>query len=127
MFLPPLVHLALLMRQHITLALIKLCAFFAVKLPQPRQIFYWLRILELGEMLLVAQVGVDLVEVARVATRLLLGVLSSYGGHGGQVSGDLSAAVGYPCGIARGWSATKKVEVEPGDRGPCACLQVRKA
>jgi hypothetical protein len=112
-FLPPLVHLALLMRQHIALALIKLCAFLAVELPQPRQVLYRLRILELGEMLLVAQVGVDLVEVARVATRLLLGVLSSYGGHGRQVGGDLSAAVGYPCGIEDGRLQRKKFGWSP--------------
>jgi hypothetical protein len=80
---PPLVHLALLMRGEVGLALKKLCAFFAVMLPQTRQIFYGLLILEFCEMLLVAQVGVDLIEIARVPARLLLGVLSSDGRHVG--------------------------------------------
>jgi hypothetical protein len=77
------VHLALLMRGEVGLALKKLCAFFAVMLPQTRQIFYGLLILEFCEMLLVAQVGVDLIEIARVPARLLLGVLSSDGRHVG--------------------------------------------
>jgi hypothetical protein len=82
--LPPLMHLALLMRLKVAVALKKLCAFLAVPPPQSGQVFYRLRILELCEMLLVAQVGVDLVEVARMAARLLLGVLSSYGWHDGR-------------------------------------------
>lgn len=80
---PPLVHLALLMGDKVGLALKELCAFLAVMLPQARQVLYRLRILELGEVLLVAQVGVDLVEIAGMAARLLLGVLSAYGRHGG--------------------------------------------
>jgi hypothetical protein len=80
---PPLVHLALLVRQHVGLALKELCALEAVVLPQAGQVFYGLRILELCEVLLVAQVGVDLVEVARMPARLLLAVLSAYGRHGG--------------------------------------------
>lgn len=76
--------LALLMRSKVAVALKKLCALLAVPLPQARQIFYGLRILEFGKMLLVAQVGVDLVEIARMSTCLLLGVLSAYGRHGGQ-------------------------------------------
>jgi hypothetical protein len=95
-------HLALLMRLKVAVALKKLCAFLAVPPPQSGQVFYRLRILELCEMLLVAQVGVDLVEVARVATRLLLGVLSSYGWHGGRWAISVSAAVGYPCEIEDG-------------------------
>lgn len=64
-------HFALLMCDKVGLALKEFCAFFAVVLAQTRQIFYGFRILELCEMFLVAQVGVDLVEVARVATCLL--------------------------------------------------------
>lgn len=82
---PPLVHLALLVGQHIGLTLKKLCAFFAVVLPQTRQVFYGLSILELCEVLLVVQVAVHLVEVARVSARLLLGVLSPDGRHSGTV------------------------------------------
>jgi hypothetical protein len=52
-------------------------------LPQARQIFYGLFILEFCEVLLVVQVGVDLIEIARVPARLLLGVLSSDGRHVG--------------------------------------------
>lgn len=88
-------HLALLVGDEVAIALKKLCTFLAVILPQARQIFYGLRILELGQVFVVAQVGVDLVEVARMAARLLLGVLSTYGWHDGLVAG--SAAVGYPC------------------------------
>jgi hypothetical protein len=55
------VNLALLVCVEVGLALEKLCAFFAVMLAQARQIFYGFRILELREVLLVAQVGVDLV------------------------------------------------------------------
>lgn len=80
----PLVHLALLMGAKVGLALKKLCAFLAVVLAEARQIFYGFRIFEFCQMLLVAQVGVDLVEVARVSARLLLGVLSSDGRHGGR-------------------------------------------
>lgn len=83
-FLPALMNLALLVCDKVGVALKKLCAFLAVEFAQAGQIFYGLCILEFREMLLVAQVGVDLVEVARVSTCLLLGVLSAYGWHGGQ-------------------------------------------
>ena len=90
---------ALLVRQHVGLTLEKLGAFEAVILPQTGQIFYGLRILELCEVLLVPQVGVDLVEIARMAARLLLGILSSDGRHYGawvsvQTVFSGSAAVG---------------------------------
>ena len=82
---PPLMHLALLVRQHVGFTLEKLCAFFAVILAQTGQVFYGLCILELCEVLLVVQVTVHLVEVARVSARLLLGVLSPDGRHRGTV------------------------------------------
>lgn len=70
------------MRSEVGLALKELCAFLAVVLPQSRQIFYGFRILEFCEMFFVAQVGVDLVKIARMSARLLLGVLPSNGRHG---------------------------------------------
>lgn len=82
-YIPALVNLALLVRQHVGLTLEELGAFKAVILPQAGQIFYRLRILELCKVLLVLQVGVDLVEIARVAACLLLGILSSDGRHCG--------------------------------------------
>jgi hypothetical protein len=80
---PALVHLVLLVRDKVVLALKEPGAFLAVEFAQARQIFYGLRILVLCEVLLVVQVGVDLVEIARVPARLLFGVLSSDGRHGG--------------------------------------------
>ena len=77
-------HLALGVGDPVGLALKELCAFLAVVLAQAGQILCGRRVLERGEMLVVAQVGVDLVEIARVAARLLLGVLSPYGGHAGR-------------------------------------------
>lgn len=82
-FSPPLVHFALLVSGHVGLALKELCAFLAVILAQAWQIFYRLCIFKLGQVLLVAQVGVHLVEIAGVPTSLLLGVLTAYGWHGG--------------------------------------------
>ena len=64
-------------------ALKELCAFCAVELAQAGQVLYGIGILEFRKMLLVAKVSVDLIEIARVAARLLLGVLSAYGRHGG--------------------------------------------
>jgi hypothetical protein len=116
---PPLVHLALLMRHEVRFALEELCAFGAVVLPQAGQVFYGLRILELGQMLCVVQVGVDLVEVARVAARLLLGGFSSDGGHGGRWEQDAGCWV-LGCrtqGCIRGRSS--KTWREPDQDGPC--------
>jgi hypothetical protein len=79
------VDLALLVGVEVGLALKKLCALFAVVLAEARQIFYGLRILELCEVLLVVQVGVDLIEIARVAARLLLGILTPDCRHGWRV------------------------------------------
>jgi hypothetical protein len=76
------VHLALLMGAEVGVALKKLCAFFAVVLAQAGQVLDGLLVLEGGQMLFVAQVGVDLVEVAGIPARLLLRVLSAYGWHG---------------------------------------------
>jgi len=78
---PALVHLSFLVCDKVGFALKEFCAFLAVVLAQTRQVFYGFRILELCEMFLVAQVGVDLVEIARVATCLLFGVLSPDGRH----------------------------------------------
>ena len=80
---PSLVHLPLVVCFEVGLALKPLCAFFAVPVAEAWQILGGLCVLELGEMLFVAQVGVDLVEIARVAARLLLGLFSPYGRHGG--------------------------------------------
>ena len=93
---PAFVHLALLVSEHVGLTLKKLCTFFAVVLPQTRQIFYGLCILELSQVFLVVQISMDLVEIACVSPRLLLGILSSYGRHCGcrlNVQ-TVSAAVG---------------------------------
>ena len=99
---PPLVNLALLVGDKVAIALKKLCAFLAVILAQAGQVLYGLCILELGQVLFVAQVGVNLVEVARMATCLLLGVLSAYGWHDGLAGWQAgSAAVGYPCRVEK--------------------------
>jgi hypothetical protein len=79
---PPLVHLPLLMGDKVGVALKPLCALLAVPLAEPGQVLGGLGVLELGEVLVVVEVGVDLVEVACVAARLLLGLLAANGGHG---------------------------------------------
>lgn len=71
-YVPALVDLALCVGSEVCVALKKLCAFFAVVLAQAGQVLYGLRILEFCEVLLVAQVGVNLIEITRVAARLLL-------------------------------------------------------
>lgn len=110
-------HLALLMRGEVGIALKKLCALFAVVLAQPRQIFYGLRILELCEMLLVVQVGVHLVEIANVPARLLLGVLSSDGWHGGcGVCGVQTVTYPRPLGSGFGEEVEECGNTE---YGPC--------
>jgi hypothetical protein len=118
---PPLVHLALLVRLEVGVALKELCALGAVVLPQARQIFYGLRISELCQMLLVVQVGVDLVEVARVAARLLLGGFSSDGRHGGRF------VLGAGCWLHPRPFGSGREDVEgAGWAGPCGGLQARK-
>jgi len=69
------------MRRIIGFGLKPFCAFRALPLSQPRQIFYGFSILVLSEVFLVPQVGVDLVEVARVPAGLFLGVAAADGGH----------------------------------------------
>jgi len=80
---PSLVRLALLVGAVVGLALKPLCAFFAVPLPQTRQVFAGLCVLEGSEVLLVTQVGVDLVKIAGVPACLLLRLLAAYGRHVG--------------------------------------------
>ena len=74
-------HFPLLVSNKIAFALEELCALFAIMLAQAWEIFYRFCILEFSKMLLVAEVGMDLVEIASVPSRLLLGVLSSDGRH----------------------------------------------
>lgn len=74
---------AFLMSAKVWLALKELCALCAVPLPQAWQVLYRFGVLKLGEMLRIVQIGVHLVEIAGVAARLLLGVLSAYGRHVG--------------------------------------------
>jgi len=73
--------LPLLMRRIIGFGLKPFCTFRAVPLSQPRQIFYGFGILVPSEVFLVPQVGVNLVEVARVPAGLFLGIATAYGGH----------------------------------------------
>lgn len=80
--LPPLVRLATLVRGKVVVALKPFCAFLAIEFTQSRQILFSLGVLVELEVAVGAQVGVDLVDIARVATRLLLGVCSPNGGHG---------------------------------------------
>lgn len=127
-------HLALLMRAEVGVALKKLCAFLAVVLAQAGQVLYGLLILEGGEMLFVAQVGVDLVEVAGMAASLFLRVLSAYGWHGACVCGIVAVcrAVlirGRRLSVREWLSAMGRVgSVGTGAaRGPCGSLQVRKS
>ena len=128
--LPPLVDLALLVGGEVGVALKKLCAFLAVVLAQAGQVLYGLFILEGGQMLVVAQVGVDLVQVARVAARLLLGVLSAYGWHG-EARGlrEGSWIRGRRLSVMNRRSRVRESLVvgTAASRGPCASLQVKKA
>ena len=125
-------HLALLVRTEVGVALKKLCAFLAVVLAQAGQVLYGLFILEGGEMLFVAQVGVDLVEVAGMAASLFLRVLSTYGWHC-----VVYCAVVYKAVLIRGrrlsvreWMAAMGQVGSVGTgaaRGPCGSLQARKS
>jgi hypothetical protein len=70
------------MGSKVGLALKPLCALFAVPFSKPWQVLGRLGVLELGEVLVVVNVSVDLVEVAGMPTRLLLGLVAAYGRHG---------------------------------------------
>jgi len=79
---PSLVVLPFTVLDEVVLALEELCALDAVELAARGQVFGGLCLQMQLEMSLVAQVGGDLVDVATVAARLLLGVLTSDGRHG---------------------------------------------
>lgn len=83
---PSLVDFPLVVGFEVGLALKPFRTFFAVPLAQARQILGGLCVLELGEVLWVVQISVDLVEVAGMSARLLLRVLSPDGGHGDCLS-----------------------------------------
>ena len=81
------------MGDHVALALKPLCALLAVPLSESGQVLGSLGVLVLGEVLVVVDVGVDLVEVARVAARLLLRLVTADGRHGwmaGRLAGWLA-------------------------------------
>lgn len=108
-FSPALVHLALVVCVEVGFTLKPFCALFAIPVAEAWQVLGSLCVLEMGEVLLVAQVGVDLVEIARVAARLLLRLFSSYGWHGGGGSfwqggrgfGSQSVGLAGTCGQGR--------------------------
>jgi hypothetical protein len=81
-----LVRLALLVRLVVGLGLVEFGALDAVEVAVGREFFENLSLVELLQVTLVVQVGVDLVEVARVTAGLLLGVDTSDGRHyGGSI------------------------------------------
>lgn len=115
--LPPLVDLPFLMCAHVCLALKPFCALFAVELPECRQVLGVLGVFELREVSFVAQVGVDLVDVTRVAARLLLGLLTPNSWHRERIwcvwfpRIVLSAADAVGYGLEKwGYSASAAVE-----------------
>lgn len=71
---PSLVRLALGMRSEICLRLEPLCAFSAVILPKSWKVFGGLGGLVLSKVLILVDVGMNLVEVARMTARLFLRV-----------------------------------------------------
>lgn len=80
------------MGDEVVVVLEPFCAFFTIKLAQGRQIFLRFCFLVELEMAFGAQVRVDLVEIARVAARLLLRLRAPDGGHGGKVWERAAAA-----------------------------------
>lgn len=76
-----LVRLALLVRLVVGLRLVELGALNTVEVAKSGKVFARLSLMELLQVTLVVQVGVDLVDVARVTAGLLLGVGSTNGRH----------------------------------------------
>lgn len=116
------------MGDEVVVALEPFCALFTIKLAQGRQIFLRLCFLVELEVAFGAQVRVNLVEVARVAARLLLRLRAPDGGHGGKAWERAAAAstwvgVGFgceTCGAAA--TAAAAVSVAVGERVLCVAM-----